>query len=150
MQVPTVKKVTVAVETVQTLTVVEVNVTALPEAPPVAVTVYVEPATFAAAGAVEVMLKLWAALLKVKDTVVVAALKLLSAAFVTVKVQVPEEVALRVEPLNEQPVAVPSVTDEMLSAPVPDPPVTEFTVNEVCEYGKVLLVALRTGEEIAL
>jgi hypothetical protein len=111
--------------------------------------VYVEPATFAAAGAVEVMLKVWAALLKVKDTVVVAALKLLSAAFVTVKVQVPEEVALRVEPLNEQPVAVPSATDEMLSAPVPDPPVTEFTVNEDCEYGKVLLVALNTGKEIA-
>ena len=111
MQVPTATKLTVAVEIVQTLTVVELNVTALPEAPPVAVTVYVEPATFAAAGAVEVMLKLWAALLKVKATVVVAALKLLSAAFVTVKVQVPALVALKVDPLKEHPVAVPSATD---------------------------------------
>jgi hypothetical protein len=109
----------------------------------------VVPATFADAGAVEVMLKLWVALLKVKVTVVVAALKLLSAALVTVKVQVPEEVALSVEPLNEQPVAVPSATDEMLSAPVPEPPVTEVTVNDVCEYGYVLLVALSTGDEIA-
>jgi hypothetical protein len=91
----------------------------------------VVPATFADVGAVDVMLKLWVALLKVKATVVVAALKLLSAAFVIVKVQVPEELAVRVEPLKEQPAAVPSATDEMLSAPVPDPPVTEFTVNEV-------------------
>jgi hypothetical protein len=110
----------------------------------------VVPATFADVGAVDVMLKLWVALLKVKATVVVAALKLLSAAFVIVKVQVPEELAVRVEPLKEQPVAVPSATDEMLSAPVPDPPETEFAVSEVCENGKVLLVALNTGKEIAL
>ena len=88
--------------------------------------------------------------MNVNVAVVVAALKLLSAALVTVKVQVPEEVALRVEPLKEQPVAVPSATDEILRAPVPDPPVTEFTVNEVWEYGKVLLVALKTGNEIAV
>ena len=61
MQVPTATKLTVAVETVQTLVVVELNVTALPEAPPVAVRVYVDPATFAAEGAVDVMLRLWAA-----------------------------------------------------------------------------------------
>jgi hypothetical protein len=88
--------------------------------------------------------------LKVNATVVVAALKLLSAALVTVKVQIPEEVALRVDPLKEHPVAVPSATEEIDSAPVPEPPVTEFTVNEVCEYGKVLLDALSTGAEIAL
>ena len=38
----------------------------------------------------------------------------------------------------------------MLSAPVPEPPVTEVTVNDVCEYGNVLLVALSTGDEIAV
>ena len=81
---------------------------------------------------------------------VVAASKLLSAALVIVKVQVPEEVALRVDPLKEHPVAVPSATAEIDNAPVPEPPETEFAVSEVCENGKVLLVALRTGEEIAL
>jgi hypothetical protein len=67
-----------------------------------------------------------------------------------VNVQVPDEVALRVDPLKEQPVAVPSATEVMLSAPVPEPPVTEVTVNDVCEYGYVLLVALSTGDEIAV
>jgi hypothetical protein len=51
-----------------------VNVTAFPEAPPVAVSAYVEPATFAAVGAVEVKLMLWVALLNVNVAVVVAAL----------------------------------------------------------------------------
>jgi hypothetical protein len=62
----------------------------------------------------------------------------------------PEVEALSVDPLNEQPVAVPFATEEIESAPSPLPPVTEFTDNEVCENGNVLLVALNTGEEIAL
>jgi hypothetical protein len=33
--------------------------------------------------------------------------------------------------------------------PVEEPPVTEVTVNGVCEYGKALLAALKTGDEIA-
>ncbi len=82
--------------------------------------------------------------------VVVAASKLASAALVIVKVQVPEEDALRVDPVKEQPVAFPSATDEMLSAPSPEPPETEVTVNEVCENGNVLLEALNTGAKIAL
>ena len=56
MQVPTAINETVSVLTVQMVGVAEANVTAFPEAPPVAVTRYVDPATFAAAGAVEVTL----------------------------------------------------------------------------------------------
>jgi hypothetical protein len=67
-----------------------------------------------------------------------------------VNVQVPEVEAVSVEPLKEHPVAVPSATEEMESAPLPSPPVTEVTVNDVCEYGNVLLLALRTGDEIAV
>ena len=37
----------------------------------------------------------------------------------------------------------------MLSAPSPEPPETEVTVNEVCENGYVLLEALNTGADIA-
>ncbi len=92
---------------------------------------------------------LCSALIKVNVAVVVVASKLASAALVIVKVQVPEEEAVRVEPVKEQPVAFPSATDEMLSAPVPEPPETEVTVNEVCENGYVLLEALNTGADIA-
>jgi hypothetical protein len=55
-QVPTPVKLTTPAVTEQTLVAVEsmVKVTALPEPPPVAVTVYVEPEYFALVGAVEV------------------------------------------------------------------------------------------------
>ncbi len=71
------------------------------------------------------------ALLNVNVAVVVAASKLLSAALVIVKVHVPALVALKVDPLKEHPVAVPSATAEIDSAPVPEPPETELTVSEV-------------------
>ena len=67
-----------------------------------------------------------------------------------VNVQVPEVEAVNVDPDKEHPVAVPSATDEIESAPLPSPPVTEVTVNDVCEYGYVLLLALSTGDEIAV
>jgi hypothetical protein len=73
--------------------------------------------------------------LKVNVAVVVAASKFESAALVTVSVQVPADVELRVDPLNEHPVAVPSATDVIESVPVPEPPVTEVTESEVWEYG---------------
>ena len=63
--------------------------------------------------------------------------------------QVPEVEAVSVVPSQAQPVALPLATDVMDSAPVEDPPVTEVTVNGVCEYGNALLVALNTGAEIA-
>ena len=69
-------------------------------------------------------------MLNVNVAVVVAASKLLSAAFVTVKVQVPALVALKVDPLKEHPVAVPSATAEIDNAPVPEPPETEFAVRD--------------------
>ena len=70
-------------------------------------------------------------MLNVKVTVAVAASKFESAALVTVKVQVPNVVAVNVPALNAHPVAVPSATEEIESAPVPEPPVTELTVNKV-------------------
>lgn len=94
--------------------------------------------------------KVGVALLNVNVAVVVAASKFAEAAFVMVNVQVPEVEALSVDPLNEQPVAVPFATEEIDSAPSPLPPVTEFTDNDVCENGNVLLEALNTGEEIAV
>jgi hypothetical protein len=86
----------------------------------------------------------------VNVAVVVAASKFADAAFVIVNVQVPEVEAVSVEPLKEHPVAVPFATDEIDSAPLPSPPVTEVTVNDVCENGNVLLVALNTGDERAV
>jgi hypothetical protein len=94
------------------------------------------------------LLNVGVALLKVKVAVVVAASKFADAAFVIVKVQLPDVEAESVEPLQVHPVAVPSTTEVIESAPSPLPPVTEVTVNDVCEYGKVLLEALKTGEEM--
>ena len=54
VQVPAPTNETVDPLTAQTLGVALVNVTALPDAPPVAVTLYVDPPTFAFDGAVEV------------------------------------------------------------------------------------------------
>ncbi len=82
-------------------------------------------------GAVDVIVMLCVALPKVNVAVVVAASKFVSAALVMVKVHVPALVALKVEPLREHPDAVPSVTDEIDSVPVPEPPVTDVTVSEV-------------------
>ena len=48
-----------------------------------------------------------------------------------VNVQVPKVVAESVPALKAQPVAVPSAADEIVSAPDPEPPVTEVTVSEV-------------------
>lgn len=75
---------------------------------------------------------------------------MLSDAFETVSVHVPDVEDVSVVPSQEHPVAVPFATDVIDSAPDEDPPVTEFTVNGVCEYGKALLVALSIGEEIAV
>jgi hypothetical protein len=57
-QVPTVKKLTVTVETWQTLVVADRKVTANSDAPPVAETVYVAPETLAASGVVDVKVML--------------------------------------------------------------------------------------------
>ena len=63
---------------------------------------------------------------------------------------VPALVAVSVVPSKAQPVAVPFATDEIDNAPLLEPPSTEVTDNGVCEYGKSLLVALSTGDEIAV
>ena len=48
-----------------------------------------------------------------------------------VNVQLPDVVAVNVDPLSEHPVAVPFATEEMESAPSPLPPVIEVTDSEV-------------------
>jgi hypothetical protein len=63
-------------------------------------------------------------------------------------VHVPALVAVSVVPSKAQPVAVPFATDAIERAPVEEPPVTELTVKDVCEYGNALLIALSTGNEI--
>ncbi len=73
MQVPAPTKLTVEPETVQTPVVALVNVTALPDPPPVALTVYVAPATVALEGAVEVNAIDWPALAMANVCVTVAA-----------------------------------------------------------------------------
>ena len=65
MQVPAPTNVTVEPATVQTLSVAEVKVTGLPEAPPEAATEYVGPPTVAPDGAVEVKVMLCAAFVTV-------------------------------------------------------------------------------------
>jgi hypothetical protein len=55
-----------------------------------------------------------------------------SSALVAVNEQVPYFVAVNVDPLNEQPVAVPSVT-AYVTDPLPEPPLVERVKD--CEYG---------------
>jgi hypothetical protein len=55
-----------------------------------------------------------------------------SSALVAVNEQVPYFVAVNVDPLNEQPVAVPSVTASVTD-PLPEPPLVERVKD--CEYG---------------
>ena len=74
-QLPAAVKLTVepAIEQTAEAAASIVNITAFPEAPPVAVTVYVEPPTFAAAGAVEVNVTAWSPLATVNDCCACAA-----------------------------------------------------------------------------
>jgi hypothetical protein len=66
-------KLTTPCETVHTLGVPEVKVTTLPDAPPVAVTLYLGPPTVALDGVVEVKVMVWEPLPTVIDWVTRAA-----------------------------------------------------------------------------
>ena len=128
VHVPTMKPVTVAPlvpEVVHTEGVELVNVTGLPDAPPVAVTVPV-PATTTVGAAPKVIV--WFALLITTLKFAVNEVVVVSAAFVAVREQVP---TVRVVKVNKETEQIAGVLVLNVTAPVPTPPPVELKV-EVC------------------